>query len=238
MRHGLRLLVLIGLALGSAPTAAGEVMALSHAPNDPLTTKVYRVLAEAYRRIGIETRDVQQPNERSLRAVNAGEADGEVMRMGGIEIDYPNLARVPEPVFEIDTMAYTTGQTFAVDGWESLRPYTLCVLRGIRMVEIKTEGMTRTFANSLNQLAEMIEHDRCQVGVFGRVSAAELAALSQGRVRPLEPPINRLPLYHYVHRRHQLLVPQLATALHQMREDGTMAALLASDSAPATSSQK
>lgn len=222
----------IGVWSGAGTAWADDAFVLSHIPNDKPTAQVYRVLAEAYRRIGITTRDEFLPHERSLRATNAGEIDGEVMRIAGIESEFPDLLRVPEVVYRFETFAFTTGLSFKVDGWESLRPYSLCIMRGVRVIEQGTEGMNRTFATTIDQLIEMLRRGRCQVATFGYSTWLEIDRLHAGPLRQLEPPVSSIPLYHYVNRRHEALIPRIAASLRQMRDDGTTAAITGADEQP------
>jgi len=230
------LLICVGLltclGLWLPEPAAAETLVLSHLGNDQATGQAFHILQEAYRRLGIEVREELLPHERSLRAANAGETDGEVMRMAGIEAQYPDLVRVPEPVVTFDAVAFTTGLAFQVDGWESLRPYPVCINRGMKMAEQGTEGMNRMFGTSVEQIIEMLRRGHCLVAVLGRFAWLEFDRLDAGPIRELEPPIASLPLFHYVNRRHAALVPKLAETLRQMRRDGTTAAIIAIDQQP------
>jgi polar amino acid transport system substrate-binding protein len=220
-------IALFSLAL---PTRShGQSVVLSHIHNDKPTALTFKVLQEAYRRLGIEAKEEFLPHERSLRASDAGEVDGEVMRIAGLEKEYPNLLRVPEPIYEFDTIAFTTGLVFKVEGWESLRPYQLCVLRGLKLSEQGTEGMNRMIGNSVDHLIEMLRRDRCQVAILGRASWLEIDRLKAGPLRELQPPIATLQLFHYVNKRHAALVPKLAETLRQMRVEGVISAITASE---------
>jgi polar amino acid transport system substrate-binding protein len=210
-------------------SAMSQSVVLSHIPDDKPTALTFLVLQEAYRRIGIEAKEEFLPHERSLRASNSGEVDGEVMRIAGLEKEYPNLIMVPESIYNFDTVAFTTGLVFKIDGWESLRPYQLCILRGLKLSERGTEGMNRMVGNSTDHVIEMLRRDRCQVAILGRASWLEVDRLKAGPLRELRPPIATLKLFHYVHKRHEALVPKLAETLRQMRSEGAIAAITASE---------
>ncbi|CAA7627734.1 conserved hypothetical protein [Candidatus Terasakiella magnetica] len=215
-----------------AAVAAVEHVVISHIENDVPTTQGFRILREAYRRLGIEATEQFLPHERSLRHADNGETDGDVMRMAGLEASYPGLVRVPEPLVSFNAIAFTTGLTFTVNGWDSLRPYTICIARGMKMAERNTEGFNRMLANNVEQLLAMLRHDRCQVGVMGPASWLEIDRLKIGPLKALEPPITSIPLYHYVNRRHADLAPRLAEVLRQMRRDGTIETLLQPETQP------
>lgn len=224
--------IVFPLTIDTAAAAALEYVVISHIENDVPTAQGFRILHEAYRRLGIEAREQFLPHERSLRHADNGETDGDVMRMAGLEASYPGLVRVPEPLVSFDAVAFTTGFTFKVDGWDSLRPYTICIARGMKMAERNTEGFNRMLANSADQLLAMLRHDRCQVGVMGPASWLEIDRLKAGPLKALEPPIASIPLYHYVNRRHADLAPRLAEVLRQMRRDGTTETLIQQEAKP------
>jgi polar amino acid transport system substrate-binding protein len=146
-----------------------------------------------------------------------------------MEKEYPNLIRIPEPIYSFNVKAFTTGFVFKVDGWESLRPYQICVLRGLKLSEQGTEGMNRMVGNTIDHVIEMLRRQRCEVAVFGSATWLEIDRLKAGPLRELEPPIATLQLFHYVNKRHEALVPKLAEALRQMRAEGAIAAVTATD---------
>lgn len=220
------MLSMVGLLL-AASHAAAQSHRVSQMVDDPLSVKAFSLLHEAYRRIGLDLTADLLPRERAILAADRGVTDGDVIRIAGLEALYPNLMPVPEPVAHFETIAFTTGFGFKVDGWESLRPYSLCILRGMKIAEQHTEGMRRVLANTNDQAIMMLRSNRCEVAVLGHEVWPDVERLQAGPLRALEPPITSFPLFHYVNRRHAGLVPKLTDALQRMRRDGTIAALLA-----------
>lgn len=222
MRHWL---LVLALTLAWLPASAGETIVLSQR-EDPLAEVASKIAAEAYRRIGIATHFMRLPSERALQAADSGLTGGDLIRMAGIERMYPNLVQVPEPMLSYDNVAFTTGLGFKVDGWESLRPYRLCVLRNMKLAEQGTEGMERSFGNDVPQLIKMLRAGRCEVAVLAYIVWPEIDRLQAGPLRSLDPPIFSQPLYLFVNNKHAALVPKLAHALREMRADGTTARIL------------
>lgn len=223
------LLAMLLAVIVPAPARAAEELVLVHLPDDVPTAQAFLILKEAYRRIGIPVREELMPHDRALRSADSGDVDGDVMRIAGIETLYPNLVRVPESVISFEAVAFTTGLAFKVDGWESLRPYTLCVSRGQKMVEQGTQGMDKIALTSVEQMIESLRRGRCQVAIVSREIWLNVDELKAGPMRALEPPIISVPLYHYVNKRHQALVPRLAETLRQMRRDGSTATITAAN---------
>jgi polar amino acid transport system substrate-binding protein len=222
----------------AAEAAAAEVITISHLEGDPLRQSGFEIMREAYRRLGIEAQPLYLPNERALRAAESGETDADVMRIAGIEAAHPGLIRVPERLLSVELLAFTTGLSFKVEGWESLRPYTLCVLRGLKVVEAATQGMNVQSANTVEGLVRALRAGRCEATVLDDPIWLEIDRLHAGPMRALEPPVATMPLFHYVNRRHAELVPRLAEKLREMRADGTIASILAAGDAAVAAAKR
>jgi polar amino acid transport system substrate-binding protein len=213
------------LLLSCLPVGADEAIVLSQR-DDPLARIAAKIASEAYRRIGLNVSFEILPSERALQAADSGLTGGDLVRMAGIEKLYPNLVQVPEPMLNYDNVAFTTGLGFKVDGWDSLRPFKLCILRGMKLAEQATEGMDRTVGNDVPQLIMMLRAGRCEVAVLANIVWPEIDRLKMGPLRSLDPPISSVPLFLYVNKRYADMVPKLRDALRQMRSDGALGRIL------------
>lgn len=230
MRAALGLLVVLA-ALAAGRAKAADIHTISQIQGDHLSVRGFEIVHEAYRRIGLEARAEVLPNERGIVSADVGDTDGDTMRIAGQEARYPHLVRVSEPVLTFDTIAFTAGMTFKVNGWESLRPYSLCVVRGMKVAEKGTEGMNREIVISTDAPARMLKAGYCQVAILGESIWLLIDELDLGPLRALDPPVEVTPLYHYVNARHAHLAPKLADALKAMRREGVIDSILAIDRA-------
>lgn len=181
------------------------------------------ILKEAYQRLGIAIVHEPLPPFRSLEMVNAGEIDGELSRVAGIEQQFPNLVMAPVPIIMLDNVVFTKQAEFAVTGWESLRPYPMALLTGLKLIEKHTQGMMRTFVSQPAQLFYMLNKDRVDIVVYSRLDGLELLRqLQLPDIRILEPPVSQVPLYHYLHKKHQPLVERLTQALQALETEGRL----------------
>lgn len=212
-------------ALANQPPLSGPLR-FSLVERDQTSSQVFLVLKEAYRRLGIEVVAVELPAERSLQTAAAGMTDGEVARIAGLEKIYPDLVQVPEPLSMLEIKVFTTGLSFPVIGWESLRPYSFCYMHGFKAVEQATVGMKRTATATIQDLVRQLREGHCEVAVLGSRVWITVDRLNAGPLRELEPPLDVLPLYHYVHSRHAALIPDLAKELRKMRDEGLIDAIL------------
>ncbi|HPE90971.1 MAG TPA: hypothetical protein PK146_01640, partial [Synergistales bacterium] len=97
------------------------------------------LVKEAFSRIGLETEIVFNPTGRSLSDVNEGLADGELNRIEGMEKNFPNLVRVPEPNMVMDFVAFSKKE-YIINGWESISDLRIGIVKGWKILEENTAG--------------------------------------------------------------------------------------------------
>ncbi|WP_374581359.1 substrate-binding periplasmic protein [Pseudoduganella sp.] len=220
--------LLVGLTLAAMlPLAPGqqlrEINISTLIGTDPATTIAEQIVREAYRRLGINLVLHRLPGERTLVQANEGKMDGELYRKLGMEREYPNLVIVPVALQTYELVIFTRGTSFIVSGWESLRPYTLGFVRGIKIVQENTHGMKTEAVATMPQAFEKMMMGRTDLVLGNRSSGmAVIKALNLEGITVLEPPLASFPVYHYVHKRHEALVPELTRVLRQMQADKTI----------------
>lgn len=214
--------VLALLLLLSLPLRAEELQ-LSVIANNPTHEEVWHVVQAAARRAGIPVAARLVPAERALALANSGATDGDVGRIDGLDKQYPNLVRVPEPVYHYAAFAFALNKLEVSAGWESLRGHAICIRRGIKLFELRTEGMPRQVLDDESSVLRMLRNGGCELALLepnNPAVKAEMAA--QPPLYKLLPPLEVAPLYLYLHKSHAGLVPRFAEALKQMRQDGTL----------------
>lgn len=204
--------------------AQGPVITIS-TNNTPLDRKALESLCrEAFHRVGTELRVVGQPSERSLKSADAGEVDGEGLRVAGLSVQYPNLIQVPESYVRISFVAFAKNATINLDGgWESLKPYSVAFITGWKMFEANTVGARAvTKVDKPEQLFQMLDSGRVDLALYTRADGVALAReLGLRAIAPVSPALKDVDLFLYLHKKHQTLVPRLASALKDMKADGT-----------------
>lgn len=179
-----------------------------------------RILKEAYTRLGVDFEFRELPSARALATANNGGTDGEFQRLAGLEQIYPNLIMVPVPIGHVDIVVYTKETEFAVEGWHSLAPYIIGFVRGFQLVEAKTEGMHVEAVSTPKQAFLMLNAGRSDIVVDSRSAQCELKNLNVSGIQILEPPLDQLVLYHYLHVRHTDLAAKLEVVLTCMETEG------------------
>lgn len=214
------------LALSGTATADRPVLVLNDTNDPPFTTASRNgfldiIAGEAFQRVGIELRLVKLPAERGLIDANAGIQDGDMVRIAGLEKQYPNLVRVPEKLVDWEFSAFSKDATIASD-WEAIRQRSVGHIKGWKIYEQNMAGAERVItADDPEQLFRLLELNRVEVALYAHAAGVALAR-RQGLkdVHPLSPPLATREMFIYLHKRHASLAPRLADALRAMKRDG------------------
>ncbi|MDA9403601.1 substrate-binding periplasmic protein [Bradyrhizobium sp. CCBAU 45389] len=214
--------------LAAAPLQAQEVIRLARIADIPDQYVGGEMLRVVYAKLNVKLEFEDVPGKRALALSSAGEVDGEIQRIGTLSRDYPTLVQVTPAINYIEPAVFTTKLHFDVAGWDSIRDYSIGIVRGVGSSEAGTRGMARvTATTSLESMVKMLDADRFDVMVtdlFSGLVAVRKLNL-QARIYPLSPPLERIHIYHYLHERHRALVPEVGKVIAQMEASGELATL-------------
>jgi len=222
---------LLVLCLGGAACAAGvaaeppQVLRLARLEGVPDQWVGGEILKAVYARLGIELQFVEVPPLRSLRESSEGHVDGEVQRILAVESQYPTLRAVRPSINYIEPSAFVKGRDFKVEGWASIEGMRVGIVRGVGSSEAGTRGMSQvTAVASMEVLMRMLAADRIDVAANDRLSGQlVLRRLGlEAQVRALEPPLQHIPLFHFLHVRHAALLPRVEEVLRGMATSGEL----------------
>jgi len=222
--------VALALLLPAASLAVegkGEALVLATGVGMPYTSTDGKagfadlLVREMFRRIGREARVVRLPQARALANANAGIEDGDVGRAPGIEAEYPNLRRVPESILRMQLVAWVTRPEIKVRGLEDFKTYAVGYVIGLKYYERNLKDASEvTRVRRPEQLFQLLAAGRIDVALHERWEAAHIVGRDGFRARSLEPGVGSADVYMYLHQRHEVLVPQVARALADMKADG------------------
>jgi polar amino acid transport system substrate-binding protein len=130
---------------------------------------------------------------------------------------------VPVPLLTFELVIFSRGTSFNVHGWESLRPYTLGFVRGNKIAQENTKGMKVEPVPTMTQAFEKLMMGRTDLVLGNRASGmAVVRSQKLEGVSVLEPPLSSFPVYHYLNKKHEAIVPELTRVLRQMQADRTI----------------
>ena len=128
---------------------------------------------------------------------------------------------ISTPVYKVKWMAVVKDKSIKVNGWESLRPYKIGIRLGIKLVEMKTKGMNVEKASDNHTILKKVAIGRNDIGILPQL--AILAAIKKNNftgLTILEPPLQTVNLYHYIHNSRKDLVEKLEKVMADMDASG------------------
>lgn len=201
--------------------ASSAQMRFTSAPDNRFSkSTAQQVLTQAYAQLGLNVEFVPLPVRRGYAVAALGELDGLTLSAAD-DID-PKLIKVNVPVAFEETVVYTRNQQFKVDGFESLRPYTVGHVAGLRYFEENLRDMKADPGPDLNTVLRKLSLGRTDIALDTRSSQCKLRTLDLPDIRILEPPLSIVKAHHFLHIKHAQLVPRLQTVLARMEADGTL----------------
>jgi ABC-type amino acid transport substrate-binding protein len=153
--------------------------------------------------------------------------DGEVHRIFEIGDAYPTLLRVPTPINYIEPSVFSKKHGFKVTDCTALQGYQIGIVRGVKHSQLCTHGMENVFVgDDLSGVMRMLDAGRVDLLITARINGLLMAKeLGLDAIKPLSPPLSRFWVYHYLHERHNELVPTIDAVFKAMQESGELEAL-------------
>jgi polar amino acid transport system substrate-binding protein len=204
----------------SMPALAQQTIQVSTF-NSPFSAVMREVMLEAYRRAEISVQVTHYPGNRALKMSSTGAADAELYRIGAINKIYPDLIKIPVPLYFFEIRAFSKNFDFKPDGWKSLQDYKVGVLNGVKVTEKNTEGMQRESVNNLQHMFALLESERIDLALTTNVAGnITMNELNFKHIKMLTPPVYSFPVFHFVHKSNSQLVPIISTTLTEMSNQG------------------
>lgn len=219
---------IISILLFTANGVFAATIVLNTADEYPLSTIDGRgyedqIVSEAFRRIGVDVKISHLPSERALVNADRGIDDGNFARIAGLERIYPNLVIVPEKLTDFEFTAFSKDPSIRISGWKSLKPYSVAIVTGWKILEeniVGTRSLTKV--SSPESLFQLLAQDRADIVVFDRTQGnAVIKKLGVQGVYALTPLLARQAMFMYLNRRHAELARKLPRVLREMKRDGS-----------------
>lgn len=214
--------LLMGWGLSLGVCAQTTLLAVSPGPGHPVYDVVATVLPEALRPLGYDVVFETLPLLRAARMVDTSAADLYPFSDADYGVPHPRQVRVDVPVAVDEFVVYATQPDFPVDGWSSLKPYTVGYLVGMAAVEARLTGLKSEPSQTAEQAFNKLSAGRCDVVVLPRLMG-QLLKKRYPEVRQLRgKPLMRVPLYVYLSPQRADLALPLARALGKLDKSGRL----------------
>ncbi|MDH5465039.1 MAG: transporter substrate-binding domain-containing protein [Thiovulaceae bacterium] len=200
---------------------AERVINLSTVRNSKIHELSSLVVKEAYKKAGIRLQIHVLPTENALYVANSGIVDGEISRERNIRQQYSNLLRVPISVNFISGVAFSRNPKLDIDGWSSLDPYRIGIIKGCDFAARGTRGMNVRIMDSNEKAFTALQKRKVDVVILPLVDGLQtLQEQNIEGVYVIRPSLADIPLYHYIHSSQSHLIPKLTKILRKMKKSG------------------
>ena len=189
------------------------------------------IIKELYSRLGYEVEILELPGSRALDMSNAGLSDGEVARVPMILKKFKNLIMIPTPLHEIHIAAFVKeeNKSFKILNYDDLAKYNVVTMRGYKTVEetfIK-KNMKLNVVSNYDQIFLTLNSNRYDVGILTYLDGLNtLKNLKMTNIKVMKPFITNIPVYHFIHKKHKELVPEISKMLKDMKDRGVLKEIL------------
>ncbi len=190
---------------------------------DALFKKVAQFTRALSNEMGVTIELLSLPPKRGTKYLQMGYIDGEIARIIDYESLVPNSIRVQEPVSVEPYLVYTWKDSLELDGWESIKPYSIVTVSGYAFVDKYMKGFNTYAVNSIEQAFSYLVYKRADVFVMNRQIAETFLQTSGFKlegVHKIEKPIDELILYTYFTQENKEIALLYEKALKVLKSNG------------------
>lgn len=208
--------------------SAQQTIVLSTIQRTPISTPDNKGMAdliaiEAFKRVGVKLEIDDIPAKRALINANRGIHDGDLARVDGVTKAYPNLLPVPEITWLAEIGGFSKQEGIKLNGWSSLDPFHLAYIRGWVIFERNIKASkSLTQVNDPETLFNLLDKNRTDIALYEKkMGYGVIKKMKLEGIYNLKQPLTVEPIYIYLHKKHQALIPQVANAIREMKRDGS-----------------
>lgn len=177
----------------------------------------YRLLKEAYNRMGYTVKFRFLPVARAAYSVDAGKMDALFMSTAMANDKYKNILRVEPEVSKTIVRAFSFKHDFKVQGAKSFSKYKVGLMRGSNFKStLSKAGINIYEVNRAEQACKMLKSGRIDLVVLNELYIQYAQSDCDG-IKKLSPPYIDLKLYHFVNKKHEGLLPELSKHINDIK---------------------
>lgn len=214
------------LLFSAAVTADNRLMRIGTLTQISSQHPVVLKMEQAYTALGLEMKLETMPLERlRLEAARGDLVDGNLAASAALQGVVPELIRIPVRIYQLELAAFVSDPAIKPAQWSDLQPLRVAYMAGMLSVEARlkqhqVQALSSTL--TLEQALRYVAKNRVDVAVLPRPEAEYvLRQMTGSKVQAVVPVLELLPMYHYIHQKHQALVGPLTAQLEQIMAPAT-----------------
>ncbi len=205
---------LIGsLIVSSATFAKTNDFIISRHQNSKILQPCVDAVSKAYQALGIKFNIIEYPGRRALYMANSGQADAELCRIQKTEEIFKQLIRVEPAIHQLSFHAITRDPSVVFSDISDIKNLRIGSIRGMMAAELILPYENVLLEKSLEQAVRILENHTVDVIILAMADIEQLTAHSRlNKLFIHQTPLYQLNMYHFVHQKHQDLIPKLSEA--------------------------
>jgi ABC-type amino acid transport substrate-binding protein len=227
MRAILFLIVMLCGSTWAQPLQAVHAVQLVSNQNAAEQVVASALIADIYRRAGLEAVITPLPGSRATAALLAGSKDGQVARIGTYASAHPQFIKVEPAFYALTTTAYMRAdRAVPISTLAQLASFRVGVIRGIAHAQAATAGLPQVLqVDYPEQLYQMLAMGRIDVAIDTDLNGPALCRRLHLDNIKVAGYLVRHDLFHLLHADKASLAPRLATVIKSMKQSGELARL-------------
>jgi polar amino acid transport system substrate-binding protein len=179
---------------------------------------VAKLVGQAYQNIGVRMQLEALPLERTRLELSRGRwLDANLAAAATFAAVAPELIRIDVPVYQLELAVFSRADRGLSADVSQLKGQQVAYLHGMHLIEVMLhkQGVLRLQpVTTLSQILQGLDKGRYDAAVLPRREAeAMIKQLKLSQVVWHPPILTTIPLYHYLHRKHQRLLEPLTAQL-------------------------
>jgi polar amino acid transport system substrate-binding protein len=189
----------------------------------PVAAIASKILPDAYKKLGLEMEFQDVPPARAVNMFDTNTADGYIFADASFTKDHPTAVMVNSPIGYDDIVVFTKLDNVVIKDWSSLKQYSIGYMIGMSVIENNIKGMKGDSSQNPSQAFQKLDGGRTDVVVMPKgVGLMVIKNLKLKGIKILEPPLEKVALYHFVTAKNASVAPRLASILDDLSKSGKL----------------
>lgn len=214
---------LLMVGISASPGAQPKLIIATPGFDHPMAQVARLVLPEAYGQLGYSVEFRVLPPNRIIPEFEEGRVDGFIFSDRDFQIDRRGAILVPFALGNDDITVFGKKEDLIIRGWESLKGLVVGYQLGMLVVEEHLRKFDLKGDGSQNppQAFQKCAEGRTDVVVMPLgVGLMMIKNLQLKGIYPIQPALEKVPLYHYLTSKNEALAAPLALVLAKMQKNG------------------
>lgn len=180
--------------------------------------EIIEVITQAYQSLGYPVSIIKLPAKRALSEANTNPLiDAELARTALAETVLINHLKIPVPIKEVELSVFINRAD--LNDLTELNEYNMGTVRGLVVIEEQLKHFNFTALNSIDQTLALLNNHRLELAILPKKAGLYFSQkLGYETIVALEPPMGSYRLYHFLHKKHQALLPELTLAIEKFSQ--------------------